>query len=245
MQWIESIVQMDWFRLCLRSVLSVVILLLITKVIGYRQISQLTFYDYIIGISMGSISAEMAMTLDTKIHHTLIPLLMYGLLSITLSFCSTKSIHMRRFIVGQPLVLVENGELLIDNLNKAKYDINEFLAECRLCGYFDISDIKFALMENTGQISFLPKEDKRPCTLRDMGITPQQQEGLVANVIIDGQIMQENLTAIGKEKNWLKQQIEQSAAKNIGDILLATCDCNDTFTVYLKHEGKTGPKILI
>lgn len=235
---------MDILEIVLRSVFSVAALFIVTKLMGYRQISQLSFYDYIIGISIGNLSANMAMDLETDLWQTLIPLLIYGAMSIFVSFLTMKSIKLRRVMAGTPIVLIENGELLEDNLKKAKFDVNEFLGECRAQGYFNLADLKYAIMEHTGKISFLPYEDKRPCTPGDLNLSPQQ-EGMVANLIIDGKIMHRHLKAVGKEEKWLEKQIAQSKAKKREDILLATYDINGTFSVFLKNEGISGTHILV
>jgi uncharacterized membrane protein YcaP (DUF421 family) len=233
----------DILEILFRSLFSAVALFIITKIMGYRQISQLSFYDYIIGISIGSISAVMATDLETDIWKTLVPMIVYGALSILLSWITMKSIRCRRFITGTSVVLIEDGEILEDSLKKVKYDLNDLLGDCRNAGYFDIADIEYAVMEHNGKISFLPYPDRRPATPEDFNLTPQK-EGLCVNLILDGQIMKEHLKAVGKEEKWLEKQIVQSKAKTIDDILLATYDCNDTFTVYLRNRDMKPIQVL-
>lgn len=228
---------MDFLFILWRAVFSVLILFLLTKLMGFRQISQLSFYDYIIGISIGSIAADMASDLQTDLIYTLVPMTVYALISVGLSFWTTKSIKARRVLSGKPIILIQNGEILMDGLKEARYDVNDLLAECRSAGYFEIGDLLIAVMEHTGNISFLPKEDKRPANPSDLNLTPPK-EGMVANVVIDGQIMKRHLQAVGKEEQWLHKQLSAQGVTDVKRVLLATCDVNDQFNVYTKD----GPK---
>ena len=136
-------------------------------------------------------------------------------------------------------MLYENGKLFEKNLKKAKLDINEFLTECRTNGYFYLSDIQSAIFETNGKISFIPVSTKRPVTPQDLNINVAK-EAPVANVIMDGHIMQENLRHTGNDEIWLKKQLHAQGVSHIKDVFLATCDCNNTLEVYvkLKKENK-------
>ena len=134
------------------SVSSVIVLFILTRIMGKRQISQLTMFDYINGITIGSIAAEMATALDGDVWQPLFAMIIYAFFAIMISYISMKSIKARRFLVGRPFLLYENGKLFEKNLKKAKLDINEFLTECRTNGYFYLSDIQSAIFETNGKI---------------------------------------------------------------------------------------------
>ena len=223
--------------LSLGSILAIFIL---TKLVGYRQMSQMSMFDYIIGITIGSIAAEMATSLEEDFIQPLTAMIVYAVAALTLAFITSKSIKARRVIEGEPLVLLSHGELYRCNLKKAKMDVTEFLAQCRVNGYFDVSKLECAILEGNGKISFLPKVEDRPLTPSDMQITPAQ-DYMVANVILDGKVMEENLRHMGKDEKWLHGQITALGAKQEEDVLLATCDRSDKVTVYLK-KNKKGPK---
>lgn len=223
---------------------SVVAIFVLTKMIGYRQMSQMSMFDYINGITIGSIAAEMATSLESSFVQPLTAMIVYSLAALFLSWFSSKSIKARRVIEGAPLVLLNRGELYRENLKKAKIDVTEFLEQCRVNGYFDISKLETAILEGNGKISFLPKSSDRPLTPSDMQLSPQQ-DYMVANVILDGKIMKKNLKATGNDEKWLNQQIKGQGAKNIEDVLLATCNCSNQVTVYLKRNQKEAKDILI
>ena len=223
---------------------SLVAIFLLTKLMGYRQMSQMSMFDYIIGITIGSIAAEMSTSLDKNFVQPLVAMIVYALFSVALAYGSSHSIKFRRVVEGKPVVLLNNGELYYANLKRAKMDVSEFLEQCRVSGYFDVSKIETAVLEGNGRISFLPKASDRPLTPADVNLLPQQ-DFMVANVIIDGKVMSENLRHTGNDEKWLHNQIKGQGAKQIEDILLATCDRNNQLTVFLKKPNKKEKDVLI
>lgn len=213
-----------------RGFLSLLTLFLVTKLIGKKQVSQLSLFDYVIGISIGNFAAEMTVNLDTSIIYGMLAVIVFGLLAYTISIATMKSISLRRFFMGIPTVIIDDGKLLESALRKVKYDVNDFLEQCREQGYFDISQIAYAVMESSGKISILPKSDYNLVTTKDMNIK-KEKASLSANVIIDGNIMTKNLEAIGKNKKWLLKELKVKG-KEPNDILLAVLDKNDKLTIY-------------
>ena len=223
---------------------SIIALFILTKLMGYRQMSQMSMFDYINGITIGSIAAEMATSLESNFTQPMTAMIVYALADLFLSWFSSKSIKAHKVIEGAPLVLLNNGELYRENLKKAKIDVSEFLVQCRVKGYFDISKLETAILEGNGKISFLPKSSDRPLTPSDMQLSPQQ-DYMVANVILDGKIMEENLKHTGNDEKWLHNQIKAQGAKQVEDVLLATCDMSNQVTVYLKSNQKEAKDVLM
>lgn len=221
---------------------SIIAIFILTKLMGYRQMSQMSMFDYIIGITIGSIAAEMATSLEENFVQPLTAMIVYALAAVALAWVTSKSIKARRVIEGAPLVLLNSGELYRHNLKKAKLDVTEFQAQCRVNGYFDLSKLETAILEGNGKISFLPKAGDRPLTPSDMQLTPAQ-DYMVANVILDGKIMEENLRHTGNDEKWLNGQIKAHGAKQIEDVLLATCDISNKVTVYLKSDKKEAKAV--
>jgi len=200
---------------------------------GYRQMSQLSMFDYINGITIGSIAAEMATSLEDNFLQPLVAMIVYALGSILLSVIAEKSIVMRRIINGTSIILYDKGTLYNKNLKKAKIDLNEFLIQCRCSGYFDISNLQTAILESNGRISFLPLVSNRPATPQDLSLTPEQ-ETLVSNIIIDGKLMKDNLRHTGNNEKWLNTQLQAHGISEVSEVFLATCDVNNNFHAYVK-----------
>lgn len=213
---------------------SIIALFILTKLMGYRQMSQLSMFDYINGITIGSIAAEMATSLEENFVQPLVAMIVYALAALFLSWVSTKSYKARGVIEGKPVLLLNKGKLYEKNFKKAKLDISEFLVQCRISGYFDLSELETAVLEGNGKISFLPKAANRPMIPNDLQLAPKQ-DYMVANIIIDGNVMIKNLQHTGNDMKWLNNQLKAKNVKDIKDILLATCDRENTVNIYLKN----------
>ena len=124
---------------------SIIAIFILTKIMGYRQMSQMSMFDYIISITIGSIAAEMSTALDKNFAQPLTAMIVYALSAVLLSWISSKSIRIRRVVEGKPLVLLSNGELYLGNLKRAKIDVSEFVEQCRVSGYFDVSKLETAV----------------------------------------------------------------------------------------------------
>ena len=215
----------------LKGYVSVIYLFLVIKILGKKQISELNILDYVIGISLGNIAAEMTINKDITTVNGLIAMSIYASVSLFISYVTAKSIWARRIISGTPMVLIENGKISKDHLRKVKIDLNDLLQDARENGYFDLSEIEYAVMEVSGKVSFLPKSNFKPVTCSDMNIKKEYQ-GLVANLVIDGKIMPEHLKTIGHDEKWLIAKLKKAGYDNLEDILLAICDSSEKITVY-------------
>lgn len=224
----------NFLNICFRTILVLIILFFITKMLGKKQISQLNFFDYIVGITIGSIAADVSLDIEKGMIAGIASLLIYGLSSYFSSLITIKSIKARRFLSGVPTVLVEKGKIIESGLKKSKIDINDLLAEARESGYFNLDEIDYALMEINGNISFLPKENEKPVTKKDMKIKCSN-EGLTVNAIIDGVYMENNMKELGKDKNWLNHELKIKGYNDYNNILLATIDNNFKVTIYEKN----------
>ena len=223
----------DFLNICFRTILVLIILFFITKMMGKKQISELNFFDYVVGITIGSIAADISLDIEKNMIAGIAALFIYGFISY-ISFVSIKSILARRFFIGVPTVLVEKGKIIESGLKKSKIDVNDLLMEARENGYFNLDEIDYALMEVNGNISFLPKEKEKPVTKKDMKIKCNN-EGLTVNAIIDSKYMANNMKAINKDKEWLDHELKVNGYDNYDNILLATIDNNYKVTIYEKN----------
>jgi uncharacterized membrane protein YcaP (DUF421 family) len=199
---------------------------------GKRQLSQLSMFDYVIGITIGSIAAEMATSLDGPFYRPLAAMTVYAVFSIILSVIINKSLFMRKKLEGVPVILFDSGKMYRDNFKKNKLDLDEFLMLCRDKGYFDLGNVQTVVLEQNGKLSILPKSAKRPANPCDFNMYPQE-ESLVTNLIMDGDIMKINLSMCHHDKKWLLDEIAKYGAKAPKDVFLATLDCNDKLSVYI------------
>lgn len=224
----------NFLNIFFRTILVLIILFFITKMMGKKQISELNFFDYIVGITIGSIAADISLDIEKNMIAGIAALFIYGFISYIISFVSIKSILARRFFIGVPTVLVEKGKIIESGLKKSKIDVNDLLMVARENGYFNLDEIDYALMEVNGNISFLPKEKEKPVTKKDIKIKCSN-EGLTVNAIIDSKYMANNMKAINKDKEWLDHELKVNGYDNYDNILLATIDNNYKVTIYEKN----------
>lgn len=224
---------MDFLCVCLTSLFSFGALFVIAKFLGHKQLSQLDFFDYITGITIGSIAAEMATELETP-WKPLTAMVIYGAVSWLLSVLSNKFPRMRKYLNGTPTILMDHGKLYRENFKKAKLDLSEFMVMCRQQGYFDLTGIETAVYEYSGKLTILPVSDKRPATPSDMNLHPEQ-ELLFTELIMDGRVLEDNLKRMGLDLTWLNKQLEQNRIHSPKEVFLAICDKNLKF-VYFKND---------
>ena len=222
---------MLYLRTLLYSAISLVVLFLFTKLIGKRQLSNMSLFDYINGMVIGSIAAEMAIGIDENIWVGVIAMTFYGGSVYFLDIIDRKSIRARRFFSGTPTVLFKNGKFLKENFKKAQVSISEFQEMCRVAGYYDISRIASAQLEPSGKLSVLVKSEEEPLTLQSFRERAECVTVAPISVIYDGVVLDENLAAAGKNGEWLKKQLSNMHVK-LPDIFLATVDGSGKLTVY-------------
>ena len=221
---------MNFLYLCITALCSFGALFIIAKFIGHKQIAQLDFFDYITGITIGSIAAEMATELEEP-WKPLTAMVIYGGVSWLLSVLANKYPRMRKYLNGTPTILMDHGKLLRENFKKAKLDLSEFMVMCRQQGYFDLSSIETAVYEYTGRLTILPVSSQRPATPNDMNLSPEQ-ELLFTELIMDGRILEGNLKRMGLDRQWLDKQLKQHQIHAPKEVFLAVCDRNLKFVVY-------------
>ena len=209
---------MEIITLLLTALLSVVTLFLITKITGHKQVAQLDFFDYINGITIGSIAAELATELEEP-WKPMVALVVYGAISVFLSLLTHRFPRTRKYINGTPTIVMNNGRLYRENLKKAKLDLSEFLLLCREQGYFDLEDVQTAIFEHNGKLSVLPTAANRHATPSDLKITAKATH-IGVEVIMDGRVMGENLSRLSLDAAWLEQRLRAQGYESVRKILL-------------------------
>lgn len=226
---------MEIIKVILTALLSVASLFIITKIMGHKQVAQLDFFDYVSGITIGSIGAELATELE-KPYKPLIALAIYGLASLLLNLLAHKIPRTRKYINGTPTILMNDGKLYRKNLKQANLDLSEFMLLCREQGYFDLDEIQTAIFEHNGKLSILPKAANRPATPDDLKITAKATH-IGVEVIMDGRVMGDNLSRMGRDVNWLTKQLKIQGCKDAKEIFLGIYRPEEDKLTLYKNEG--------
>lgn len=210
------------FRIIYTAVLSIVAMFVFTKIVGNRQVSQMNFFDYISGITVGSIAADLAIDLEGEYWPPLVAIAVYAAFAFFVNFVTCKSAILRNFFNGKPVILFENGKLYEKNLLHTRIDTAEFLTQCRTAGFFDLSQIDTAILETNGHISILPKAEHRPATPSDLSIYPDSEHPCTT-LIMDGHILRQNFKFCTLNESTLLQRLKEQGFA-LEDVFLATCN---------------------
>ncbi len=198
----------EWLDIAVRSALFVIVLFFITKWLGKKQISELSFFEYVTGISIGSIGAEVAMGLERNIFHGIVGIVIFAAIPFFAGFISLKSKSFRNFIEGKATVFIKDGKIMENNLKKERYTSDELLELLRQKNVFQVADVEFAVLEATGDLSVMLKKENQPLTAKDLNLTvPSVKEP--QTVIMDGVILDEPLATIGRSRNWLHTELDK------------------------------------
>lgn len=221
---------MELMKILLASVVSYAALFLCAKVVGRKQISQLDFMDYITGITIGSIAAELATDLE-NMWKPLVAMAIYTLATWAMARLSLSLSRSRKYLNGSPVIVMDNGKLYRKNMRQAKLELSDFMVMCRQQGFFNLADIQTAVYEYNGQLTILPVSARRPLTPEDMKLSPQQ-ETILSEVIMDGRVLGENLRRMGLDEKWLARQLRSQGIDGPESVFLALCDREKHLSCY-------------
>lgn len=230
----------EWLEVIWRTVFAVVVLFFLTKLLGKRQVSQLSFFEYITGITVGSIAAYVSLDTDKTWHLGIIALLVWISLSLGIEFLQMKSKKARDFIDFKSTVLIKDGKILEDNMKKERLTTDELLAELRKKDVFKVADVEFAIMETDGAINVLLTRENQPLTPKHLGVKVAPEQATQA-VIMDGKIMDEPLDTLGLTRGWLQGKLEELnlTAENV---FIGQVDSYGELTVDLYADSVTVPQ---
>lgn len=223
-----------YLEILIRSLVSVATLLVFCRLVGARQISQMTFYDYVSGITIGSIAGTLCVDPDIDAWSSVLAIAVFAVATIAIAWVTGKSIFLRRVLTGSAHILIDNGKIIEKALKFTRMDVNDVLRELRSQGYFSVGEIKYAVLETNGHVSVMPYSSARPATNGDLRLHAEEST-LESNVVIDGKLMERNLEASGKTPEWLCAELKKQQTE-MKDVLLATVDGDGALSVFEKGE---------
>lgn len=216
-------------------------ILFITRLLGRQQVAQLTFFEYINGITFGSIAATLATDVNQHTYQHFIGLLLFGVLTGLVSYISLKKRQFRKVIEGEPIIVIQEGQILENNLKRARYSIDELNLLLRDKDVFSIEDVEFGLLEINGKLNVIKKSDKKTATREDLGIS-NSKDSLFTEIIIGGQIIYENLRERKMTGKDLMKMIKPFGINRIDEIYYSAIDENNK--IYIdKYDDKIESQI--
>ena len=226
-----------------RSLIAYIALLFFARIIGRKLISQLTYFDYITGITIGSIASSLTVDKNIDWVDGLIALGMWTVLPILVSFISSTNLTVKKLLDGSPVILMQNGEIIYKNLKKTRFAIGDMLEELRNYGVFDLSDVEFIILETNGKLSVLLKSQKETPTREEMGVKSDKEQ-LLPNLIIDGKVIYKHLENLNLTEGWLYSQLKIQKIKSPNLVALAFLDKNQKLIIHKKSYEPKSLEIL-
>ncbi|MGV3487648.1 MAG: DUF421 domain-containing protein, partial [Tuberibacillus sp.] len=227
----------EYQLIAIRSIFSFLFLLIICRILGKQQISQLTFFDYIVGITIGSIASSLSVDQNIKILNGIASLLVWGALSLVVAFLTMKSRMFSTIVAGQPTILIENGKINEKNLKKSKLTLDQLMVNLRKKNAFKIADVELAVFETNGELSVMKKSDYEPITPKVLGMQLEKEKRPYI-VIQDGMVNDNMLQSAGYTKEWLYGEIQKHGAKTFSDVFVAQVDSKGNLYVDLYDDKK-------
>lgn len=213
-------------------------LFIISKLLGKKQIAQLEFIDYAVGISLGSIAAEWAFSDERPFYYYVVAMAIFFILALLIAIIGRKNSFLKKLFKGKPVTLIYEGKILSQGLNKSKIDVNDLLSMLREKGYFNPDDVAYAIFETSGQLSVLPKGGQKPVVMEDMDKRKIKQASLTDVLVVDGSVSKSGLNEIGKTMAWLFKKLQIKDEKQLKNIMLATYDDeNNKLNVHYKNQS--------
>lgn len=217
----------------IRTLILYFVVMLLLRIMGKRQIGQLQPYELVVIIMISELAAIPMQNTGIPLYSGIVPIIILVATEVVLSFASLKSARARELISSKPSVLIQNSKIVESELRRARYNINDLLEQLRLKDVADIDDVEYAILETSGQISVILKSEKRAVRPEDLNIQPEAEQ-LPTTLIIDGQVLQQNLTKTNIDSDWLENELRQSGIDSPRQVLFAMLDSKGKFYYQLK-----------
>lgn len=226
--------------LVIRTLILYSTVVLSLRIMGKRQIGEMQPSELVVAIMISDLAAIPMQAIDLPLLAGIVPVLTLVITEVIMSYISLKSATIRRFITGEPSVVIYNGHINEKELKKLRFNMNDLLEELRANNFYDIADVAFAVLETNGKLSIVPKDTSRPVTVEDLNIKNPKHSSLPFTLIMDGEINQAEMTRCGRNNAWLENELKKRGIDSIKDVLLASMSGDNTLYIQKKGEEDKG-----
>lgn len=223
-------------NILLRALLAITVLLLATKFLTKRSLSNLTYFDYVAGVILGTISGNLAFNLKIGILNFIFSIVCTTLILVLLSYFSLKCRPLRKILAGEPTILIKNGKILENTMTKLNYSFDYLVQQLRQENVFDIGKVEFAILEPSGKLSILLKSQYKPLTPQDLNLSTSY-EGLATEIVLDGKILEKNLSDKNLNLQWLYQELNKKGIQRIDEVAFAAFSSNGNLYLDLYRDN--------
>ena len=210
----------DYVITFLRALVAFATLFSLVRLMGRKQMSQMTFADYVVGIAIGALAATVTLNKSIDLINGILAIGVWCGLAFATGYLALKNLSVRKVVFGEPLIVIDKGKAHAKNMAKANYSVNDLLMQLREKDVFDISKVDYALLEANGQLSVLKKPEDNTVTLKDMGL-PTTPQGLMTELVIDGRVLSRQLVKLQKNEAWLLGELGKQGVQDVRTVLFA------------------------
>lgn len=222
----------------IRSLLAYGLVFFAARILGRKLISQMTFFDFIVGISLGTLTASVALGAATTSAGAAAVIIVFTITTVLLGVINIKTLPGHKFVESEPVTIIENGKINDENMRKVRYDLSSLFMHLRQKNVFNIADVEFAIFEPDGKLSVQKKSQKQPLTPSDINV-PSNYKGLMTELILDGLVLEENLNKINLDKQWLESQLKSKGIQSIDNVFFAGLDTSGNLYVSQKFDNQS------
>lgn len=232
----DTFFELNFWEMLIRTTFSFIVLLILARILGKKQLSQLTFFHYITGITIGSIAAEIAAQHETPFLDGLVSLVWWTLLTLLMSFISLKSPRARVLIDDEPTIIIKDGQLVVKSLKTARLHMDDVLMLLREQSIFSIQDVHYAVLETNGELSVFKKVGQQEATKTDVKATITLPTFLPSEIIADGKIVQKNLTELDLSEEWVMKKLRKQGIDSVDEVFYAQVQTNGSLYISLYNK---------
>ncbi|MCM3586577.1 DUF421 domain-containing protein [Mesobacillus maritimus] len=214
---------MDIYELFLRITLGFLVLFGLARIMGRKEISQMTFFNFVSAMAIGSIAANLVVNQTLSIRYGVLALVGWTIFTLAMDFIDIKSKRGRRITTGDPIIVIKDGQIVEQALRKSRLDMDSLNSMLRQKNIFALADVNYAIFEANGKLSVMPKEAKTPATKEDVKSITMTNAiyPMATQVISDGHVITNNLNKLHLDENWLQQQLKQAGFDSVEDVFFA------------------------
>ena len=213
-----------------RGIIGFFTLLIFARVLGKQQISQLTFFDYVLGITIGSTASSLTTDLTSTAWSHWVGLFTWTVICFSMQLITLKSKTASSYIDGEPTIVIMNGKIMEDTMKRMRYRLSDLVEQLRDKGVFDLGEVQFAILEKNGELSVLKKLEYQPITAKDMNLRTSLG-GLSITLIYDGTVIPKNLNVINKDKEWLSNELKKKGINDPSEVFMAAINPNNNLFI--------------
>ncbi|AVD54542.1 hypothetical protein BEH_24575 (plasmid) [Priestia filamentosa] len=233
---INEFFKVDFWEMILRTTLSFIVLLILARLLGKKQMSQLTFFNYITGITIGSIAADIAGETKTPFFNGLISLIWWSALTALIGYIGMKSSKSRILIDDEPTIVIKEGKILENAMKSIRLNIDDLSMLLREQGVFSTQDVNYAILEPNGKLSILKKINEQTATKKDLNITSAPPSHIPTEVIADGKLLEDNLKRLNVSKGWINKRLKDQGIHSVEEVFYGEIQPDGSLYIDLKSD---------